>query len=117
MVAWLNGCDRCVSSHQAYAQRLGVSREKLDALFDYARDDAFDDAQRAALSAAVALTREPRALPPAVREALERHYDADQVFEVLSAIGAANYLTRVNNALADTDAPIPCSPPDGGLAR
>jgi AhpD family alkylhydroperoxidase len=111
MVAWLNGCDRCVSSHQAYARRLGVPREKLDALFDYARDDAFDDAQRAALSAAVALTREPRALPPPVREALERHYVADQVFEILSAIGAANYLTRVNNALAEAGPEVPCAPP------
>lgn len=90
----------------------GVSREKLDALFDYACDDAFDEGQRAALSATVALTREPRALPPSVREVLELHFDADQVFEILSAIGAANYLTRVNNALADEVSAIACVPPE-----
>lgn len=113
MVAWLNGCDRCVSAHAAYARRLGVAREKLDALFDYARNAAFDEPQRAALAAAVALTREPRALPPAVREALQQHYDADEIYEVVSAIGIANYLTRVNNALADDAVSVECVPLDG----
>ncbi len=110
MVAWLNGCDRCVSAHAAYAQRLGVAQEKLDALFDYARNDTFDEPQRAALAAAVALTREPRALPPAVREQLQRQYDDDEIYEILSAIGVANYLTRVNNALADDAVSVECAP-------
>lgn len=110
MVAWLNGCDRCVSAHSAYAQRLGVAKGKLDALFDYARNDAFDESQRAALAAAVALTREPRALPPAVREALQQHYDADEIYEIVSAIGVANYLTRVNNAVADDAVTVECAP-------
>lgn len=110
MVAWLNGCDRCVSSYESYAQRLGVARDKLDALLDYARSDAFDEPQRAALAAAVALTREPRALPPAVREALERQYDPEQIFEILSSIGIANYLTRVNNGLAEDTPAVPCTP-------
>lgn len=110
MVAWLNGCDRCVSAHTAYAQRLGVAKEKLEALFDYARNDAFDEPQRAALAAAVALTREPRALPPAVREQLQQHYSADEIYEILSAIGVANYLTRVNNALANDAVSVECTP-------
>lgn len=112
MVAWLNGCDRCVSSHAAYAQRLGVAKEKLDALFDYARNDAFDESQRAALAAAVALTREPRALPPAVREALQKHFDEGEIYEILNAIGVSNYLTRVNNALANDAADVECVPID-----
>lgn len=110
MVAWLNGCDRCVSAHVAYAQRLGVPKDKLDALFDYARNDAFDESQRAALAAAVALTREPRALPPAVREQLQRYYNDDEIFEILNAVGVANYLTRVNNALAEDGVSIDCVP-------
>ena len=110
MVAWLNGCNRCASAHVAYAQRLGVSKQKLDALFDYARDESFDDSQRAALAAAVALTREPRALPPAVRLQLQQHYDEGEIYELLNAIGVANYLTRVNNALADDAVDVECAP-------
>jgi alkylhydroperoxidase family enzyme len=88
-----------VSAHSDYAVELGVPQAQLDALFDYARSDAFADAERAALSAAVALTREPRALPPAVRAALEAHYDEGQRVEIVSAIGLFNYLNRSSNAL------------------
>jgi len=115
MVAWLNGCDRCVSAHTAYAARLGVKPEKLEALSDYAHNPLFDERQRAALSAAVALTREPRALPPAVSDALRAHFDEGEIYEILSAIGVANYLTRVNNALADDAVEVPCVPPPGTI--
>ncbi len=100
MVSWLNACEHCVSAHQDYARELGVSQTQLDALFDYNRSPEFDDAERAALSAAVALTREPRALPPAVRSALEAHYDEGQRVEIVSTIGLFNYLNRSSNALA-----------------
>jgi AhpD family alkylhydroperoxidase len=100
MVSWLNACEHCVSAHSDYARELGVPEAQLEELFDYARSDAFDDAERAALSAAVALTREPRALPPAVRAALEAHYDEQQRVEIIAAIGLYNYLNRRSNALA-----------------
>lgn len=99
MVSWLNACEHCVSAHSDYALELGVAKAQLDALFDYNRSPEFSDAERAALSASVALTREPRALPPAVREALEAHYDEGQRVEIVSAIGLFNYLNRTSNAL------------------
>lgn len=99
MVSWLNACEHCVSAHSDYAIELGVPQAQLDTLFDYTRSTEFDDAERAALSAAVALTREPRALPPAVRSALEAHYDEGQRVEIVSAIGLFNYLNRSSNAL------------------
>jgi AhpD family alkylhydroperoxidase len=110
MVSWLNGCERCVAAHAAYAKKLGVEAAKLEALFDYARSDRFDGAQRAALAAAVAITREPRALPPSLRDRLRQHFDAGQIYELLSAIGVANYLTRVDNALSDATLDASCVP-------
>jgi AhpD family alkylhydroperoxidase len=99
MVAWLNACENCAKSHSEVAQRLGVDRPTLDELGDFARSDRFAPAERAALAAAVALTREPRALPAAVRAQLELHYDAGEIVEVVAAIGLHNYLTRASNAL------------------
>jgi AhpD family alkylhydroperoxidase len=110
MVSWLNACDACVSAHDSYARSLGISQEQLDALFDYGRSPLFDEPTRAALAASVALTREPRALPPAVREDLERHYDADQIYEIVSAIGLYNGVTRVGNAMSGGVTPVPCAP-------
>ena len=99
MVSWLNVCVVCAKSHEALARHLGVDQETLDALEDYTRSDRFTAAERAALSAAVALTREPRALPPPVRDALRAHFDEGGCVEILATIGLYNYVNRLHNAL------------------
>ncbi len=99
MVAWLNACERCARAHGEIARELGVSGAALEALGDFAESPQFTPAERAALSAAVALTREPRALPAPVSEELERFYDAGEIVEIVAAIGLHNYLTRASNAL------------------
>jgi len=76
-----------------------VSQETLDALSNYTRDERFSPAERAALAAAVAITREPRALPEAVWKDLRAHFDDGQIVEIVCSIGLFNYFNRVNNAL------------------
>jgi AhpD family alkylhydroperoxidase len=106
MVAWLNACESCTELHADIARGLGVDCATLDELGDFARSDRFAPAERAALAAAVALTREPRALPAAVRDALARHYDVVEIVEIVATIGLYNYLTRASNALRTATAPI-----------
>ncbi|HTU81569.1 MAG TPA: carboxymuconolactone decarboxylase family protein [Candidatus Acidoferrales bacterium] len=102
MVSWLNACERCLEAHAEVAAGLGVDAATLEELADYARSDRFDDAERSALAAAVALTREPRGLPPAIAAQLRAHFDDVQVVEIVAAVGLYNYLTRANNALRST---------------
>lgn len=71
----------------------------MSALQDYANSDRFTAADKAAFAAAVAMTREPRALPDAVWRQLREHYDDGQIVEIVCAIGLFNYFNRVNNAL------------------
>lgn len=99
MVSWLNVCVACAKSHEALARYVGVDQETLDDLERYTQSARFTDGERAALSAAVALTREPRALPPTLRDELSRHYTHGEVIEILSTIALYNYVTRLNNAL------------------
>lgn len=99
MVAWLNACERCVETHAEMACQLGVDRETLDALGDFARSERFVAAERAALAATVALTREPRGLPEPVRAELLRYFDPAQIVDLVATIGLHNYLTRASNAL------------------
>ena len=101
MVAWLNACERCARVHSEIALELGVDGAALEALGDFASSPRFTPAERAALAAAVALTREPRALPAPVTEELERFYDAGEIVEIVAAIGLHNYVTRVSNALRE----------------
>lgn len=88
-----------MSSHGALSRRLGVEQEMLDELPDFARNPKFTDAERAAIAAAVAITREPRALPDPVWADLRKHYDDGEIVEILCAIGLFNYFNRLNNAL------------------
>ena len=99
MVSWLNACENCTQAHAEMARNLGVDAATLDELGDYARSERFSPAERAALAASVALTREPRALPPPVRADLESHYDEGEIVEIVAAIGLTNYLSRASNAL------------------
>ncbi|HEY1656587.1 MAG TPA: carboxymuconolactone decarboxylase family protein [Candidatus Tumulicola sp.] len=101
MVAWLNACESCLQTHAELAEGLGVDRQTLDELGDFARSERFSQAERAALAAAVALTREPRGLPPPVRAQLAEHYDGGEIVEIVATIGLQNYLTRAGNALRD----------------
>lgn len=99
MVGWLNACEYCTCVHEEIARSLGVDEATLATLGDFATSDRFTDAERAALAATVALTREPRALPPPVAQALREHYDEGEFVEVIAVIGANNYLSRLTNVL------------------
>ena len=102
MVSAVNFCEPLLVTHRGAARKLGAPIEKLNDLWDYARSEQFNDAERAALAAAVALSREPRALPPAVWAHLREQYDEGQIAEILCTIGALNYLARLQNAF-DTE--------------
>lgn len=115
MVAWLNACDYCTCVHEEIARRVGVDESTLAALGDFASSDRFSDAERAALHATVALTREPRGLPPALMQALREHYGEAGTIDVLAAIGLNNYLSRITNALG-LHAPSP-APPESAASR
>lgn len=99
IVCALNFAQDSMLQRRRIARRLGISAQTLSELFDYARSELFTGAEKAALGAAVALTREPRALPEAVRAELREHYDEGQLVEILCAIGLFNYLNRVTNAI------------------
>ncbi|MEO9171195.1 MAG: carboxymuconolactone decarboxylase family protein [Candidatus Baltobacteraceae bacterium] len=99
MVGWLNACDYCTCVHEEIARRLGIEETTLAALGDFAHSAFFNDAERAALAAAVSLTREPRALPPAVWAGLRAQYDEGACVEIIASIGLNNYLSRLSNAL------------------
>ncbi len=99
MVAWLNACDYCTCVHESVARALGIDTATLESLADFARSGNFTEAERAALTAAVCLTREPRALPPNVWETLRANYNEAACVQIVAAIGFNNYVSRLSNAL------------------
>ena len=102
LISALNQCEYCLSARRAEAERIGVEPHVLQDLHDYARSDKYSAGEKAALSAAIALTREPRALPDTIWTELRAHYDEEEIVELLAVIGLFNYFNRLNNALQIT---------------
>lgn len=99
MVSAINLCEPALVAYRREARFAGAGVEMLNALWDFARSDLFDRAQKAALSASVSLTREARALPDTIWDQLRAEYDDGEIVEILSLIGLVNALNRVSNAL------------------
>lgn len=99
MVSAVNFCEPALVAYRREARAAGVSIDALNALWDFARSEFFTDAQKAALSAAVAITREPRGLPDPVWSRLRAEYDDGEIVEILSTIAMINALNRLSNAL------------------
>lgn len=98
--AALTFCTPELVAHRKHAREAGASAAMLNDLWESARSEWYSEAEKAALAATVALTREPRALPEAVWSQLRAHYTDAQIVELLCAIGLQNYVSRVQNALA-----------------
>ena len=88
-----------MASHTALARRSGADDATIAALRDYANSDRFDDAEKAALAAAEALTKDATGLAQPLWDDLRRHYSDAQIVEIICSIGLFNYFNRVNNAL------------------
>lgn len=99
MVSAVNFCEPALVAYRREARAAGVSVEKLNALWDFARSDHYGAGERAALSTAVALTREARGLPDSVWGQLRGAYGDGEIVEILTLIGMVNALNRVSNAL------------------
>lgn len=99
MVSAVNFCEPALIAYRREARTAGISVETLNALWDFARSDLFTGGEKAALSTAVALTREARGLPDPVWNQLRAHYDDGEIVEILAVVAVVNSLNRMSNAL------------------
>ena len=79
--------------------KLGLTREKIDALPDYATSDLFTEAERVALAYADAMTDTARDVDDALFARVRAHYDDDAIVELTMLIGWENASSRFNRAL------------------
>jgi uncharacterized peroxidase-related enzyme len=94
------GCSYCQAHTAHMVEHRGVAPEKLDAIWDYERSDLFTDAERAALAVAQSAGQVPNGVTDADFDELKRHWDEDQVVEIISVISLYGFLNRWNDTLA-----------------
>lgn len=95
-VSYTNKCAYCTAAHTATGRKAGVSEDEMRAL-QAGQDDGFNPAEVAAIRYARELTR--TADGAQTREALNAHYNDEQIVEITLVAAMANFTNRFNNGL------------------
>jgi AhpD family alkylhydroperoxidase len=99
-VSQINGCTSCVQGHWEEAKKAGESDERIITVSAWRESPYFDDAERAALALADALTRladrPDDAVPDQLWAEVVKHYDEQQVSALILQIATLNLFNRIN---------------------
>lgn len=97
----INGCSVCVDMHPYMAKQAGETEQRLLTVCAWRDTPYFNDAERAALALAEAVTRlndRPDPVPDEIWNEAARHYDERGLAALLLSIAAVNVWNRLNAA-------------------
>lgn len=95
----INGCGVCLVQHPKFARKLGETDERIWAIAGWRDAPYFDDAERAALALAEAVTRSADhagGVPDEIWEDAAAHYDEQQLGALVLSIATVNLWNRLN---------------------
>ena len=104
-----NGCHYCQAHTSHSAHNLGVSQEKVEAVFDFESSSLFSDAERAALRLAWHAALQPNATSDSDFAALKAHYSDREIVEIVSVIALFGFLNRWSDTMGSELEPLPKS--------
>ena len=94
------GCAYCQAHTAHVAERRGADARKLAAVWEFESDPVFSAAERAALRVARGAGFVPNAVTDGDMAELRRHFDDDQVVEIVAVIANFGFLNRWNDTMA-----------------
>ena len=98
----INGCTACIAAGIKSAETIGLSTERLLALPAWRESALYDDAERAAVELAEAMTRladHPDAVTDEIWAQAAEHFDEPALSALVSMIALTNFFNRVNTTL------------------
>lgn len=101
-VSQINGCSACLYYGWRTAQRIGLEPERMVAVSAWRESPLFDDAERAALALAEAMTRladRPDAVDDETWAAASRHFDEKQLAAIVLQAATVNLFNRINTTV------------------
>ena len=111
------GCQYCEAHSLVAAEIHGVSRDKIEALWDYRSSPLYNEAERAALDFAQAAGSVPNAVDGELMERMRRHWSERQIVHILGAVALYGFLNRWNDSMATSLEAAPTRIGEDVLAR
>ena len=94
-----NGCHYCQAHTSHSANNLGVSKEKIDAAFEFESSSLFSERERSALRLAWHAALQPNAATHADFEALSTYFSEREIVELVAVISLFGFLNRWSDTM------------------
>ncbi len=94
------GCRYCQAHMANLSSIYKASDAKIQAVWEFQTSELFSDAERAALTVAYKGALVPNQATEEDFDNLKKHFDDDQVVEIVAAISLFGYLNRWNDTMA-----------------
>lgn len=101
------GCQYCVAHSASLAASHAIPTRKVQEVWQYETSPEFNEAERAALRFAQAAGQVPNTVSDAHFAELRRHFDEDEIIEIVAVIAFLGFLNRWNDTLATPLEPAP----------
>jgi len=101
------GCQYCVAHTANLAAMRAIPVRKVEQVWLYETSPEFTEDERSVLRFAQAAGQVPNAVTEAHFADLRRHFDEDQIIEIVAVIAFFGFLNRWNDTLATSLEPIP----------
>lgn len=103
-VSQLNGCAACIQGHVVTGPAAGLTPSQMVGLAAFRESPFFNEAEKAALELADALTNlvgAQNAVPDELWREVTKHYDEQQVAALILTIATHNLFNRINIAVRE----------------
>lgn len=95
-----SGCRHCQSHGAYHLHKIGVSDEKIQAIWSFESSDLFSDAERVAMRLAMSAGVSPNLTQPENFAEMREHFTDIQIIEILAVISVGGFLNRWNDTIA-----------------
>jgi len=93
------GCRYCQAHAIRAAERYGAEQQKLENIWDYKTNDAFSNAEKAALDFSFAASTVPNSVTGEIAENLRQYWDEGEITEIAGVVALFGYLNRWNDSM------------------
>jgi len=100
LVSHTSGCRYCLAHTGSIIKYMGVSAEKIEALWEYETSPLFDDVERSALKFAQTAAITPGIVTKDDFDEIRLYFDDDQIVEIVSVISLYTFFNRWNDTFA-----------------